>query len=616
MGERRLNRRTVSAIVLVLLVAGTLALAFKVQPVRAIGTINIRADGSVDPPNAPIQQDGNVHTSTNNNDSVVDPEVDVYRYNSKEPAPMGISDYGIGPSGPYEYLTKSFVGIVKIASLLTSGSTSGNSASFQLNVELEFNTSAGLRVYWIQSVAAVTALGDVLSLDDFDDNVWNFSEPSANMSASGVSGNGWISPLPQYPTLYFCTAVSVGVFSPTTLTTPTTMTLNVTSRVSSSGEPTVSVAFDIGYGWITYDTVTFTNVSELTSSPGFEVNGFNYTPAGYFYNAALILAGGANGGSTTDLQSDVQLRLEYWNGHNYEIVPNAYNFGSNTGEAVDNVTCGFSNDPENGTMFAEILPGAGQLGELYDQSLIGIIDITSPLTSGTLYVTDVSDPNATASQTPFVSGEVTVTLYPGYYDLQLYNQTGELFDQGNWEVSAGQTLSLQTPFKSGTHGVAVINITLSKTVFARGYPGNITVAVQNQGNFTENFNVTIYANTTSIASQNTTLTSGSSTNITFTWNTNALAYGNYTISAYASLVAGEMNTANNNCTVGCVIVTIPGDVNGDYAVNLVDLVVLAKAYGSKPGDTNWNPNANIHGNGLVGLLDLVILTKHYGQHYP
>jgi hypothetical protein len=65
-----------------------------------------------------------------------------------------------------------------------------------------------------------------------------------------------------------------------------------------------------------------------------------------------------------------------------------------------------------------------------------------------------------------------------------------------------------------------------------------------------------------------------------------------------------------------LIEKIPGDINLDRGVGLVDLVLLAKAYGSKLGDSNWNPNADVDGNGAVGLSDLVALAQHYGQHYP
>jgi hypothetical protein len=58
---------------------------------------------------------------------------------------------------------------------------------------------------------------------------------------------------------------------------------------------------------------------------------------------------------------------------------------------------------------------------------------------------------------------------------------------------------------------------------------------------------------------------------------------------------------------------LPGDINYDGKVSLADLVELARAYGSRPGDPNWDPNADIDHNGVVGLADLVILAQHYGQ---
>jgi parallel beta-helix repeat protein len=61
---------------------------------------------------------------------------------------------------------------------------------------------------------------------------------------------------------------------------------------------------------------------------------------------------------------------------------------------------------------------------------------------------------------------------------------------------------------------------------------------------------------------------------------------------------------------------ILGDVNGDGTVDLKDLVLLACAYGSTPGCTNWDANADLDGNGRVSLTDLVTLATHYGQHYP
>jgi parallel beta-helix repeat protein len=69
----RVSRKPVSAIMLTLLLMSMLTLAFNIQPVKASGTIYIRADGSIDPPTAPITAVGNVtYVLTDNiHDSVV-----------------------------------------------------------------------------------------------------------------------------------------------------------------------------------------------------------------------------------------------------------------------------------------------------------------------------------------------------------------------------------------------------------------------------------------------------------------------------------------------------------------------------------------------------------------
>ena len=59
-----MKTKIVSAILLTLLLLGMLTLAFNIQTVKASGTIYIRADGSIDPPTAPIQRVGDVYTFT------------------------------------------------------------------------------------------------------------------------------------------------------------------------------------------------------------------------------------------------------------------------------------------------------------------------------------------------------------------------------------------------------------------------------------------------------------------------------------------------------------------------------------------------------------------------
>ena len=281
--------------------------------------------------------------------------------------------------------------------------------------------------------------------------------------------------------------------------------------------------------------------------------------------------------------------------------------------------CRFSHYPGNGKIFAEILPGAGQLGELYNQFQTGVIDIISPLASGTLHVTSISDPNAAAWQIPFVSGETTVTLYPRYYNLQLYDQFGRFFDQGNFTVSAGQTLHLQTPFGPTTHNIATINAASAKTVFGEGFNASINVTVANQGSYPETFNVTVYANDTQVATQPVTLETGTSTTITFTWNTTGFAYGNCTIDAYAEPVLNETYVADNNIT-WTVHVGVPGDISGptqgvyDGKCDMRDVSYLIIRFNSKPYSANWNPNADINDDGTVNMRDISTAIINFNKH--
>jgi hypothetical protein len=168
------------------------------------------------------------------------------------------------------------------------------------------------------------------------------------------------------------------------------------------------------------------------------------------------------------------------------------------------------------------------------------------------------------------------------------------------------------------HDVAVVSVSSSKTVVGQMCNCFVDATVFNKGDFTETFKVTVYANTTVVGTQTVNnISNNTSTLLNFTWNTTNFAYGNYTLWACAWSVTDERNTGNNNCTSDKITaITIPGDIDGNFKVNLADLVALAQAYGSRPSDNNWNPNADVDGNNVVGLSDLVALAQHYGQHYP
>jgi PKD repeat protein len=179
--------------------------------------------------------------------------------------------------------------------------------------------------------------------------------------------------------------------------------------------------------------------------------------------------------------------------------------------------------------------------------------------------------------------------------------------------ATGNSTSTKTVLR---RDVAVLTVTTFKTIVGTGFNVNINVTVENQGDYTETFNVTIYANASSIATKCVTLTSGNSTTLTFTWNTTGFVKGNYSISAVADTVPGETDISDNTLTDGWVVVTIPGDVDGDFDVDLYDAVKLLYSYGAKEGDPDYDPNLDINGNGQIFLFDAVILLTHYGQKDP
>jgi len=171
------------------------------------------------------------------------------------------------------------------------------------------------------------------------------------------------------------------------------------------------------------------------------------------------------------------------------------------------------------------------------------------------------------------------------------------------------------------HDIAVTNVTPSKTIVDQGYSTNINVTAVNQGDYTETFNVTLYANTTEIGRQEITLASGIPTTLTFTWDTTGFAKGNYTISAYAWPVPGETDTADNNFTNGLVCVAMFGDITGsngwpDGVVDMRDIRMVAKLFGIEYPDPRYNPNCDIDNNLTIDMKDIRTVAKQFGKEDP
>jgi len=58
---------------------------------------------------------------------------------------------------------------------------------------------------------------------------------------------------------------------------------------------------------------------------------------------------------------------------------------------------------------------------------------------------------------------------------------------------------------------------------------------------------------------------------------------------------------------------LAGDINGDCIVNIMDLSVIAQAFGAKPGDSDWNPNADVIQDGIINIFDLSLVGQNFGN---
>ena len=169
-------------------------------------------------------------------------------------------------------------------------------------------------------------------------------------------------------------------------------------------------------------------------------------------------------------------------------------------------------------------------------------------------------------------------------------------------------------FQSLIVDVGIVGISANPDVFYQGGHTNVTITVTNEGNITENFPVYVYYNSTLLTTLNvTSLAPNTNATITFVWNTSGIGFGKYQLSAQTPPLPYETHVSDNTLVDGIVKLKIPGDINGDDVVDIYDALLAASAYGSKPGDPNWNPNADLNGDGIIDIYDIIILANHFGQ---
>ena len=216
-----------------------------------------------------------------------------------------------------------------------------------------------------------------------------------------------------------------------------------------------------------------------------------------------------------------------------------------------------------------------------------------------------------------------------------WNVTG--FDCGNYTVSAsiepvsgevdttdnmltGQSVEIVPP--SDFHDIAVAAFRPCKAIVGQNYTLDVNTTILNYGVNVELSNLIVYANETAVQSTEVVLDGNELTTVTLVLNTTGLAIGNYTLSVCAEPVSGEVDTSDNVLISGSVCVSIVGDVNADWKVDVKDVYKVAKNYGTceppelPSWDPIWGPICDINNDKKVDVKDYYIVCKHYGEVSP
>lgn len=66
----------------------------------------------------------------------------------------------------------------------------------------------------------------------------------------------------------------------------------------------------------------------------------------------------------------------------------------------------------------------------------------------------------------------------------------------------------------------------------------------------------------------------------------------------------------------CWAGNLVGDLNNDGKVDIIDAEAVVETYGSKVGDTYWNPYADLTSNGQIDIYDVVLMALRFGMYIP
>ena len=215
----------------------------------------------------------------------------------------------------------------------------------------------------------------------------------------------------------------------------------------------------------------------------------------------------------------------------------------------------------------------------------------------------------------FGDGNITATTQPvithTYVSRGTYNVTLTVYNLDGMTGSASEQVEVWR------HDVAVIDVRPCTSWAYEGSIVDVNATVTNLGDFAETVSLSLYYNITDgskIGTELVVLSAGETKTLTLQWNTTGAKGGyNYTLAAVADIPV-ESNLTNNMMEASVTIkIRIFGDINGDDKVDITDVGLVAKAFGSNSARPRWNSTCDLNGDGRVDIQDVARVARNFGR---
>jgi parallel beta-helix repeat protein len=660
--KKDMHRRIVSGIVVIFLLASMFTLACDIKPATANGTVHIRADGSVDPPTAPIQRNGNFYTLTGNISTSADGIV--IERNNMTLDGAGYTIHGAASGiGIYIYERNNVTVKNTKINTFTQGIWLANSSNINVRKNNITGSSSRFGIYLSGSSGNNIYQNTIqhLNYSIYLYGTGNNNNVISENTMTGNSDNGiWIKGRSRYNLLYknrISNCLLYGIFVRESASDNTVSQNNITTIIQGDGikmlnaynnsiignnvgESAIGITIEsssnntlrnnkiaenevnfavYGDGLSQFlhdiDTSNMVNgkpIYYLINRQGLVINPQSYPNIGYLAlvnstnisvqrlnmtnnNGQGILFVNTRNSSIQNATAEGNqdgISMQWSQNNNLvenNLINNSY-AGIHLRSSNNNT---LSSNYEEGGNYGFILEGSNKTKILRNRIANASNGIYSSSSSDNDIVENrirnswegirlKNSVNNRIYHNNFISNtrQVFVWFSPINVWDNGYPSGGNYWSDYVGVDSNGDGIG-ETPYIINTdnqdnypfvyffkpapwdqHDIGITRIFASKTVIGQGYSLRINVTVFNYGMSTENFNVSIYANTTIIQKQTVTLMSKTPTTITFLWSTIGFAKGNCRISATADTVLGEKDTEDNTLVGNWILITQVGDLGG------------------------------------------------------